>query len=487
MITTSAPMRTTGNMTNKDDLGLGSGAAPRCRYASLWHFCALLMFASCIGLAPQIAFAAETSCPIDAFDGHYVCTEPQPVAPGGALPGQADGDGFVYGVCDEHSASVAREVIWCAVVGGTWVTGPYAGCENRSWPNEGVIVPWAVDFVQRAHAPCSMNYSDTGWGIQSTSWDCWAGGPQYKNGILWQDHRRIDFSGTSQNSYNGACDVAWAEQVYALKDREVKCPAGYSTTTIPPSNDLICYRPEPPCCKAPHEPPSIVGDPISAGSGAVLEEHVDYPSTAAGGIELRRYYNSQGYYRERGYPEDPADSTYWRLTYDARLFPVAGSSSVIASVRRPNGSIKYFSPAGAEINNTDGAGARLEKLVDGSGNTTGWRYTSQSDTVELYDAAGRLLSITTLHGVAQTLAYDGQGRLAAVSDSYGRELAFAYDTVARTTTITAPGNHDYIYGYDEAQPHVGYVSRQRNTRVRVQRAGADRWSGPSTRTHRHRG
>jgi YD repeat-containing protein len=66
----------------------------------------------------------------------------------------------------------------------------------------------------------------------------------------------------------------------------------------------------------------------------------------------------------------------------------------------------------------------------------------------MFDAPGRLTSLTTRAGFATTLAYDGQGRLATVTDAFGRNLSFTYDASNRMETMTDPAARVYQYGYD---------------------------------------
>jgi YD repeat-containing protein len=48
----------------------------------------------------------------------------------------------------------------------------------------------------------------------------------------------------------------------------------------------------------------------------------------------------------------------------------------------------------------------------------------------------------------QHLLYDAQGRLTSVSDPFGRTLTFAYDTFNRVSGMTDPASTTYVYTYD---------------------------------------
>ncbi len=75
-------------------------------------------------------------------------------------------------------------------------------------------------------------------------------------------------------------------------------------------------------------------------------------------------------------------------------------------------------------------------------------YLTPDDESERYDAAGKLLSITTRSGIVQQMAYDELGQLHTVTDSFGRSITFTYDALNRISTMRDPANGIYTYGYD---------------------------------------
>jgi len=91
---------------------------------------------------------------------------------------------------------------------------------------------------------------------------------------------------------------------------------------------------------------------------------------------------------------------------------------------------------------------RLERLTDAAGLLIGWRYTTNTDETERYDAHGRLVSLTNRRGFTQTLAYDAEGRLTTVTDPAGRTLGFAYDETQHLQTLTDPAGEVHSYRYD---------------------------------------
>ena len=104
---------------------------------------------------------------------------------------------------------------------------------------------------------------------------------------------------------------------------------------------------------------------------------------------------------------------------------------------------------------------RLERLTDGGGSTTGWKYVVASDdSTELYGPTGNLLSISDRAGSTQTLTYSdvstppnvapAPGLLITVSDAWGRTLGFIYDSQNRIVRMTDPAGGNYNYAYDTA-------------------------------------
>jgi len=101
----------------------------------------------------------------------------------------------------------------------------------------------------------------------------------------------------------------------------------------------------------------------------------------------------------------------------------------------------------------------LTELTDGQGTHTGWTLTDGNDTVETYDAQGRLLSITNRAGFTQTLDYeltvaeggdDDPATLDRVTGPFGRTLTFAYLASGKLDTLTDPGGHVFDYRYNSS-------------------------------------
>jgi len=403
-------------------------------------------------LLAATAKAADIDCVEDG--GKAICTAPiiVPISPTVAV----DGEKWTYSLCDEEAAYLQRAYYWCIVRGGTWDTTPPVTpqCLNEQPVFDPVVYPWSYEFERRAHAACTTNGSDSGWGVAVTSSYCWNGQTVYKNGIALTQFRVMPFSGTGPTTHG--CDTSWAERVIARRDRKLVCPPGFTSRQKPgaPVGDIECYY-LPPCCDP-------VGNPINPEQGNKTLVETDFRPRRADGLTIVRYYNNAGFYKSNtsGVPHAATAADFWRTPYDRRTFPIAGHASTIASVQREDGTVQYFSPTGQEIHNIGGGANHLDKLVDGGGNTIGWKYASSANDVELYDAAGALQSVTFHTGMVHTLAYSTTstpgavapypGLLISVTDSFGRSINFTYDAQGRRNTARDSLGQLYLYSYDGA-------------------------------------
>lgn len=184
------------------------------------------------------------------------------------------------------------------------------------------------------------------------------------------------------------------------------------------------------------------GNPINLGTGGKYLEEVDYAAAGVGGLTMRRHYSS--------YPGATTLSrkdlgVAWRHHYERSIHAIPGTSSRVVAVR-PDGKVYEFAlTQGTWLSDSD-VTDRLVRLSDSSGALTGWRYTSDEDVVENYDASGRLLSLANRAGVSRSLTYDAQGRLTAVTDLAGLQMTFAYSAANRLAGFTV-GGHTTTYSY----------------------------------------
>ncbi|MDX1430765.1 MAG: DUF6531 domain-containing protein, partial [Rhodothermales bacterium] len=185
--------------------------------------------------------------------------------------------------------------------------------------------------------------------------------------------------------------------------------------------------------------------PCNPVTGNKFFEETDYSGAGPFPLQLQRFYNSTR-------PEPVPAAANWRHTYDRSIH--AGSVSLVGSetkVARSDGQVLTFSFLGGRWMSDPDVVERLEEQVDASGSRSGWVLTDANDTVEAYDALGRLVSITNRDGFTQTLSYDEiSGRLETVRGPFGRTLGFAYDQDGRLATMTDPADNVYRYQHDAA-------------------------------------
>ncbi|OYY93466.1 MAG: hypothetical protein B7Y41_11965 [Hydrogenophilales bacterium 28-61-23] len=178
---------------------------------------------------------------------------------------------------------------------------------------------------------------------------------------------------------------------------------------------------------------TCVGNPINAGAATKYQIEIDVTS----GLEFSRSYNS------RMVKGSSDIGTNWRHSY---LRTVSlGLNGDTADVYRSDGKTVRFMLNGTNWVADPDISDRLEQLAAASG----WRYILAADnSVETYDATGKLLTLTDRAGHTQTLSYDTTGQLTAVTDAHGRSLVFTHDTADRIATLTDPAGGVTTYTYD---------------------------------------
>ncbi len=213
-----------------------------------------------------------------------------------------------------------------------------------------------------------------------------------------------------------------------------------------------------------------VGNPINAGTGDKHQNFTDYdfggaPST---GLSLRRHYHSSNFASGTG-----SFGLGWTSSYTQSVRVFNNLSGISSNVHRPDGGEFVFRfNNGAWTSDADVNG-KLAEIKDASNNRTGWRYLVAKDgATEDYDAAGKLLKITSRTGTAELMTYaagTGGGNpptapvcqgvpgalispqpdaLLCVTDTFGRQLNFAYDIFGRVIKLADPAGGTYTYEYD---------------------------------------
>ncbi|MFC5475093.1 DUF6531 domain-containing protein [Paraherbaspirillum soli] len=193
------------------------------------------------------------------------------------------------------------------------------------------------------------------------------------------------------------------------------------------------------------------GNPINHSTGNKRQLESDYLGIGSVGLTLQRTYNGSsirnGRYGARW------SSTYERMVMTNPAFPNN------ASVRRGDGKALNFLLGNGSYQPDGDITDSLTRQVDSAGNPTGWQYKVAADqSVENYDAAGKLVRIATREGLLQTLSYSDAttpttvapqaGLLLRVADTFGHQLNFVYDSSSRVVQMTDPAGGITAYGYD---------------------------------------
>ncbi len=254
-----------------------------------------------------------------------------------------------------------------------------------------------------------------------------------------------------RSQYNGDIHIigTFLRQYNCLPQTNVgstTCPLACPNDQI--SLNGVCQKPKLDTCPD-------CGNPIAIASGNKFQIESDYRSSGNSPLGFTRYYNS---IRLTG----AANPTYrWRNTYQRRIITgTTFDNRVLYSVERPNSDQRQFvvinnvlQPRDAEVVDS------LTRQFDASNNPTGFRYVNSSDdSVEMYDTAGRLLSIASRSGIVQTLTYSDAstpaniapkaGLLIRVDETFGHAINFTYDAQSRLSGMTDPNGGVVGYGHD---------------------------------------
>lgn len=215
-----------------------------------------------------------------------------------------------------------------------------------------------------------------------------------------------------------------------------------------------------PCTGCPCNDSPENGNPINHGNGNKRQSELDYLSAANGGLQLRRTYNSNSTRNGRY-------GTHWSSNYEKMIWTNSAYPNNIGS-QRDDGKILTFTLADGKYQPDADIADSLTRQTDSAGNTSGWQYLVAADqSLESYDANGKLLSITSRAGWAQTLKYSTgpsasaqqAGLLLSISDHAGRSLTFEYDhsnRVVRMNDVTGSLRVDYTYDSSNRLSTVTY-------------------------------
>jgi YD repeat-containing protein len=242
----------------------------------------------------------------------------------------------------------------------------------------------------------------------------------------------------------------------------------------------------------------MCGNPIAPGTGNKVQIEADFvPANPGSKLELIRTYNGgqfSGDVNAKG-----VFGSHWTSALDRKVllrdstkpmacytrsegitfctFPQADASGQSAVVARPDGKLHIFNRAGSQWIGDADVNERLSAQYAADGFTpTTWNFTTVNRDVELYDANGRLLSVTSASGAWQRYTYStgasndtsvarspddapvcsnvqagpaiAAGLPICVTDNWGRQMQFEYDSKQRVTKAIDAAGQAYLYEYD---------------------------------------
>ena len=128
-------------------------------------------------------------------------------------------------------------------------------------------------------------------------------------------------------------------------------------------------------------------------------------------------------------------------------------AGIMQLVANPDGSVLLVDGDGTDLLYNPGATAgtyvdpsgdfaTLQRLADST-----FRRTLTDGSVEVFDAAGKLASVTDRNGNVTLYAYDTAGNLARITDPVGLQTIFAYAN-GHVVTITDPAGRQTTLSYD---------------------------------------
>ncbi len=228
------------------------------------------------------------------------------------------------------------------------------------------------------------------------------------------------------------------------------------------------------------EAPCLLGNPIHPKTGNKFQQETDYHGTGPLPLEFVRYYNS-----------DPSllGGKKWSMSYSRRVIYVGKYSDPRDTLLvRDNGAGHWFrlqsdSSWRPDVKSVKG---NLTKLVDGSGNHTGWMYVNPNDETETYDGDGKLLAITSALGFTITTSYtvpvndggDGKSEtLDKITDHFSRSIQIRRASSGRISKLVLPTGAEVEYAgdYPAGAQHFGVLTK-------VTFPDAD--TNPSNNTHK---
>ena len=289
--------------------------------------------------------------------------------------------------------------------------------------------------------------------------------PSYNYGVDYRHQHEAHFDVVYSNNSVPACTITTDAMASIDQRRSVDCKlegeldGAWAVYTDPGTSHTFCRSPWTDVQNRPCE--TCKGNPVDFLSGTKFQREKLYRGSGQFPLDLTIEYDSR-FARVNG-AHLAADNREHRnpvgIGWFGRYFQslqITSNAGVIQEVdarRGTNRNLFFRQTSGVFVPDGDSV-ERLTRLVDGSGNTTGWELRTADDSVESYDATGRMLSLRNRQGLTHTLSYVGASTIpAAVTDSYGNALSFTYDTSAfpRLQSVTLPDGNQVAFGYSTGE------------------------------------
>ncbi|WP_354686370.1 DUF6531 domain-containing protein [Cupriavidus necator] len=198
---------------------------------------------------------------------------------------------------------------------------------------------------------------------------------------------------------------------------------------------------------------SAIGNPVLPGAGQKIASETDF-ADIRNSLSFRRNYSSKGL---KGGSLGDLWIHNWERRIDAGTHPAVTDQ---LTVIRGDGTRQYF-VRDATTRQWQPSYAYEKGRLNGrsapSGETVGWEYIAEDDSIESYSASGQLLSVTTRAGAKTILAYSdaatppsiapAPGLLIAIADQFGRTLKLSYNADKRVNAITSPAGEITSFEY----------------------------------------
>lgn len=227
----------------------------------------------------------------------------------------------------------------------------------------------------------------------------------------------------------------------------------------------------PPTCSRPPDG-AQTGAPIIPATGEKIFTQGDYTGDGAHALSFTRHFRSSwATGAARALASDPGLGQAWAHNHAVSLV-FGNTSSSVASVLLGDGNVIGFAWDAASASWKPAFGSNtLTPLAAGA-----YRLTKTDDDSQwLFDAAGRLVSVTQRNGWVTTYTYSDAttpsgiaphaGLLIRVSNQFGRFLGFTYNTAGQLASVATPDGQLISFAFDSMLrlSAVGYAGNTSKT------------------------